>query len=177
MNRLEIYENKKKLWLFFSLMVILAIGFMIPIVFYAMDQSSIELYIVILSIFVVAAVVWGSVKVISRINAKLPYLIFDEESITISPYPQQHLRFSLADIDGVIPYSINGQNFIGIVLKNEEKQLEKIPPNLKRAVKINKSTGFPAFNIHLNYISRQDLPAVVERFERIGLPLGLETAN
>ncbi|WP_338778515.1 STM3941 family protein [Metabacillus sp. FJAT-52054] len=175
MNRVEIHENKTKLWLLFILMAVIEAGFLIPIgIYFLGPEGSIDLTMLLLSAAVVLIVGWAISKCLARIQSKSPYLIFEREFITIFPLPQQPMKILIRDIDGVIPYVLQNQKYIGIVLRNEEERLENVSPRVKRMAHISKSAGFPAFNIHLNYIAREDLPTVMERFEAIGLPLGVE---
>ncbi|MBS2970616.1 hypothetical protein J9317_17875 [Metabacillus sp. KIGAM252] len=178
MNRVEIHENKSKLWLLFILLALIEVSFLIPIALYFLGPAgSIDLTLFLLSIAIVLTVGWALSKCLARILCKSPYLIFEREFITIFPVPQQPMKILIRDIDGVIPYVLQNQRYIGVLLKNEEERLENVSPRVKRIAKISKSAGFPAFNIHLNYIAREDLQAVMERFEAIGMPLGEETAK
>ncbi|AZB44487.1 hypothetical protein CEF21_20540 [Bacillus sp. FJAT-42376] len=177
MERLEIHENKTKLWLLFTFLAVIEAAFLIPIILYFLDANSIDLFMLLLSIAVAGITAWALSKCLSRITSKTPYLIFEREFITIFPFPQEPVKILIREIDGVIPYILQNQRYIGIVLKNEDERLETVSPRVKRIAKISKSTGFPAFNIHLNYISKQDLPAAIERFEAIGMPLGDESAK
>ncbi|MTH53738.1 hypothetical protein GKZ89_10010 [Bacillus mangrovi] len=177
MNRLEIYENKTKLWMLMGLIALVGIGFLIPIVLYLTGSNEISLFFFLLSIAIEGLLIWVASKWAARIRTKSPCLIVEEDSITIFPNPGNGINLLKTEIDGAIPYSINGQKFIGLALRNEEEKLEELPPAVKRTVSLNKKTGFPIFNVHLNYISNKDLQAVLQQFEAIGLPLGTEPKN
>ncbi|MCD7034182.1 hypothetical protein LRR81_08045 [Metabacillus sp. GX 13764] len=176
MKRLEIYENKTKLGMLLGLTILIAIGFLIPVILYAVDPESIGLTFFILSLVVVALTIWAMTKAVARIKSKNPYLIFENDAITIYPAPNFPQKLSHSEIDGVVPYQLNGQKFIGIVLKNEDEHLEKMPPKIRRTAKFSRKSGFPALNVQVNYLKKSDLPAVLEQFEAIGLPLQLEIA-
>jgi hypothetical protein len=77
------------------------------------------------------------------------------------------------EIDGMFPYEIHNNAFLGIILKNEEKYMESLPKNKQRLAKINIKTGFPAFNIGISNLKHKK--ELVELLDEMKIPFYVES--
>ncbi len=101
--------------------------------------------------FVVLIALW---KFIQKMITRKPAIILEQEYITIINNPKYPVKIALEDVYGVLPYAIQGQRYLGIVMEDdvEDRYIASIPSKGKRLYRVNKRAGFIPFNIHLNLL-------------------------
>ena len=152
----EVYENKVKLWGLVLLMLAIFGAFLIPVGMYIREPDSVGTGYFLLVLAVELLLVWATVKMAEKALAKKPLMILYDESIVYYPNPKQFIQFMRDDIEGIYPYSLQGQTFFGVILANEEAYINELPKKLKRLTNINRKMGFPPFSIPINNIKNKD---------------------
>ncbi|EEL50157.1 hypothetical protein bcere0022_25620 [Bacillus cereus Rock3-44] len=152
-KKYEIYESKIKVVGLFllTLAVELLFLFIVMSVFSSEEPNFIVGCLFGALAFVVLIVLW---KVIKKLTTRKPAIILEAESITIINNPKYPVKIALEDIYGVLPYAIQGQRYLGIVMEDdvEDRYIASIPSKGQRLYRVNKRAGFMPFNIHLNLL-------------------------
>ncbi|PFK46212.1 hypothetical protein COI93_05310 [Bacillus cereus] len=153
MKKYEIYESKRKVvGLFFLTLIVEAMFLFIAIYAFSSEGPSFIVGLLFGALaFVVFIVLW---KVIKKLTTRKPAIILKAESITIINNPKYPVKIALEDIYGVLPYAIQGQRYLGIVMEDdvEDRYIASIPSKGQRLYRVNKRAGFMPFNIHLNLL-------------------------
>ncbi|MFJ8268693.1 STM3941 family protein [Peribacillus asahii] len=156
MNKQSFYESKVKLIGLASLTIMLSLIF--GAVAISMIAGIIEMSWVmfVLSIIITIILVPTSLKLISKAKGNEPSVIVSTEGIEINGYIPKIGFIPWEDIDGCVPYSLNGQNFIGFILYDEEKYLKKFTGVNRKILEANRGLGYPVINVSLNTLKEKN---------------------
>lgn len=165
MGKYYIYESKLKVvGLFFLILVIEAMFlFFVMYAFSSEEPNFIVGFLFGALALVVLIALW---KVIQKMIARKPAVILESEYITIINNPKYPVKISFGDVYGVLPYTIQGQRYLGIVMEDdvEEQYISSIPSKGQRLYRVNKRAGFIPFNIHMNLL-KIDGEALIAKLE------------
>lgn len=162
------YAAKGKFFLF--MLIVLAAG-----VFFAwlaadmvLNGENRELFMLIIySLF--AVLLFGCALLFARmIFDKAPLVTFSTEGLEVNG-PGGPGLIVWEDFEGIFPYEVHGSAFLGVIVKDEEKYIERLPARKKRLVKINQGTGFPPFNISMNSLKHRK--EFIEELEKREIPV------
>lgn len=67
---------------------------------------------------------------------KSPLVSFSTEGLEVNG-PGGPGQIAWEDFEGIFPYEVHGNAFLGVIVKDEEKYIERLPARKKRLVKIN----------------------------------------
>ncbi|WP_410983084.1 STM3941 family protein [Bacillus cereus] len=153
MRKYDIYESKRKVVGLFLLALFVELLFLIIVMstLSSQEPNFIVGFLFGALAFVVLIVLW---KVIKKMITRKPAIILEPEYITIINNPKYPVKIALEDVYGVLPYAIQGQRYLGIVMEDdvEDRYIASIPSKGKRLYRVNKRAGFIPFNIHLNLL-------------------------
>jgi hypothetical protein len=161
------YAAKGKIFL--TMLIVLAAG-----VFFAwlaadmvLNEENRELFmLIIFSMF--AVLLFGCALLFARmIFDNSPLVSFSTEGLEVNG-PGSPGLIVWEDFEGIFPYEVHGNAFLGVIVKDEEKYIERLPARKKRLVKINQGTGFPPFNISMNSLKHRK--EFIEELEKRELP-------
>ena len=153
MEKYYVYESKVKV--VGVLLLILAVEamflFIVTLAFLLEELNFIIGILFAVLALVVLVALW---KTIQKIIMRKPAVILEMEYITIINNPKYPVKIALKDIFGLLPYGIQGQRFLGIVMEEEieDRYIASIPVKGQRLYRVNKRAGYIPFNIHLNLL-------------------------
>lgn len=163
MGKYYIYESKVKvIGLLFLILAIEAMFLFIATYAFLSEEPNFVIgFLFGVFALVVLIALW---KVIQKIIAKNPAVILEPEYITIINTQKYPVKIALEDVYGLLPYTIGGQRYLGIVMEDdvEERYITSIPSKGQRLYRVNKRSGFTPFYIHLNLL-KIDTDSLLEK--------------
>lgn len=175
MSSYEVYESKSVLYknLFFMIFGDIVLGAFVIGFLRDFNSDDFLIFLLILCSFVL--VVWATFIYIGRIRSNNPILVFEPEHLVLYQTPKRIIHFKWEDIEAFYPYQIRTQkvtqNFIGIILKNEQDYIDTLPKSVQKWAKFNIRTGYPAFSISLALIKKEQHEEVLKNLSATGIPL------
>lgn len=167
----DFYLSKVRLFVLSALLVVLIIGFAAAVIFMVSNSegNSIEIVFVGAVLLLLVCCLYFLVKNFSQKEANVTV---SEEGLTVRGSGGPGF-IPWEEIDGMLPYEVHNNAFLGIILKHEEKYMESLPKNKQRLAKINIKTGFPAFNIGLSNLKHKK--ELVELLDEMKIPFYVES--
>ncbi|QQK77603.1 hypothetical protein HUG15_19785 [Salicibibacter cibarius] len=152
-EELHFYESKEKN----ALILIAALLFVLAVSYFAyvgmVEEEPYDIAMGTLgAVFFLVAFIFGLVRLLS---AK-PYVTLTKEHLVLYLMPNMPIEIKFEDIAGYMPYATRHQNFIGIVLHNEEEYSVLMPLAMQKTAEVNKEMGIPVFGITWNRLKKKD---------------------
>jgi hypothetical protein len=157
------YDSIAKLIGFSTVTIMLSLIF--GAVAIGMGIGLVEMNWVLFFLFSILTLILGSTSFIllKKVLVNEPSVIVSSEGIEINGYIPKIGFVPWEDIDGCLPYTLNGQPLLGFVLYDEEKYLKKFNGMNRKILEANKGLGYPAINIPLiNLKEKKGLLASLE---------------
>ncbi|WP_226659007.1 STM3941 family protein [Pseudalkalibacillus hwajinpoensis] len=86
-----------------------------------------------------------------------PHVVITPEYLQLYVLPAEKINFPWEDIEGYIPYRIESNSFIGLVLKNEERYAKLMPKKMKKLSRMSVRMGYPQYNIVFSHLKEKQL--------------------
>lgn len=167
----DFYLSKVRLFVLSALLVLLIIGFTAAVMIMASNPEGSSLEILFFGA-VILLLVFCLYFLVKNFSQKEANVTVSDEGLTVRGSGGPGF-IPWEEIDGMFPYEIHKNAFLGIILKNEEKYMESLPKNKQRLAKINMKTGFPAFNIGLSNLKHKK--ELVELLTEMNIPFYVES--
>ncbi len=97
-----------------------------------------------------------------------PHVVMTPESLQLYVVPSEKITFPWEDIEGCLPYQIESNTFIGLVLKDEERYASLMPKKVAKLSRMSVKMGYPRYNIVFSHLKEKEL--LLEELEkRVGI--------
>jgi hypothetical protein len=167
----DFYLSKVRLFVLSALLVVLIIGFTAAVIVMASNPEGNSFEILFFGA-VILLLVFCLYFLVKNFSQKEANVTVSDLGLTVRGSGGPGF-IPWEEIDGMFPYQVHNNAFLGIILKDEEKYMESLPKNNQRLAKINIKTGFPAFNIGLSNLKHKK--ELVELLTEIQIPFYVES--
>ncbi|MCA0174000.1 STM3941 family protein [Bacillus sp. RAR_GA_16] len=97
-----------------------------------------------------------------------PHVVMTPEFLQLYVVPSEKINFRWEDIEGCIPYQIQNNTFIGLVLEDEERYASYMPKKVAKLSRMSVRMGYPQYNIVFSHLKEKEL--LLEELEkRVGI--------
>lgn len=156
MNEKLFYDSKGRMVGLSILTITLSIAFGFAAISMLTGGMEMEPLMFILLIGITLILLPTSFFLMKKVKNNEPSVIVNEKGITINGYIPKIGFIPWEDIEGCLPYSLQGQLLLGFVLYDEEKYLNKFTGMNRKILEANKGMGFPAVNIAIKNLKDRE---------------------
>ncbi|UOE96209.1 STM3941 family protein [Alkalihalobacillus sp. LMS39] len=151
MKEYRIERSKKKMIGAIVLLLLFGLPFSLLGVYLLLDEgfSFISLLFIALGVVLLSFMIYA----IRKVKENSPDVIISKRGIYLDMFT---VWIRWEDIEGILPYQLQGQTFFGVIVKEEEKYISPLKASKRNLIRINQKMGFPGFNISLTYIKHKE---------------------